>query len=46
MDAHDGVDSLDVFGACLWVVAVKVRMCGNVNGFSAVNDLAELWAKL
>jgi len=42
---NDRVDSLDMFRARFWVVAVEVSMSAHIDSFLSIDDLAEIWAQ-
>ena len=46
MDTDDGMNTLDVFGPSVGIIAVEVRVSADIDGFSSVDDFAELGAQL
>ena len=46
MHPDDRVDALDALGSGIRVVTVKIRVGADIDGFSAVDNLSELWAEL
>ena len=46
MHPDDGVDALDALGSGIRVVAVEIRVGADIDGFSAVDNLSELWTEL
>ena len=45
MNADNWMDPLDTLWACIGIVSVEIRVCRDINGLPAINDLAEFWTQ-
>jgi len=46
VDADQWMNTLDTLGSSFWIISVEIRVCRNVHGFFAIDELAEVWGEL